>query len=453
MSKNNRICIVGSGVLGSYSANLFSTLGYEVDLYEIGSSQIKNEKEIGFKSIIRTDYNGTKKGRFFGFGGTSEMWGGQILLFDDKDFNNPDPFTLKLVELNKYYSQTIYERLGIKNLKDNTDMPKETSLGSEKKGYWLNPRKRNIFKLFNLKKKPNIRLFPEHALIKIKEENNQISELHFRVNKKVNIVTGYQSYIIAIGAIEHARHYMLSKNLRITTLKDHLSVKLAQIKSEGLILDHDLKFQITPDRSLITKRIIGELNNNSYFLHPIFNEQVPLFKFLKSLLFKKQFNLKFFLDSFNNISDSIIFLVKIGIFKKFTVFNNLWSLQLDFETETALKVELDEEQLDDYDLPSLIISKDSESQEIIQIDLENKISALIEKGEIIGELHSNSVGMRKSEDTYHPYSLIPYNSFEDYLNEYHNGLIISTAILPRIGGINPTASLLPVIEYYAANKI
>ena len=44
MSKNNRICIVGSGVLGSYSANLFSALGYEVDLYEIGSSQIKNER-------------------------------------------------------------------------------------------------------------------------------------------------------------------------------------------------------------------------------------------------------------------------------------------------------------------------------------------------------------------------------------------------------------------------
>lgn len=450
-NKNNRICIVGSGVLGSYATNLYLSLGYEVDLYEIGNSSIKNEEEIGFTSQINTDYTGTKNGRFFGYGGTSEMWGGQILFFEEKDFKDPDPFTLELVKLNRKYAEIVSDRLRINHIKEDDEI--KSTLGVEKKGFWLNPRKRNLFKFFRLDKRKNIRLFPEHALTGFKAEDKKIIELYFRVNTKEKIVSGYDTYIIAIGAIEHARLIMRMNNLKETRLKDHLSIKLANIISNGLLINHDLKFKITSDRSLVTKRIIGEIDNKSYFLHPIFNDQVPLFKFLKFLLFKKQFETKLFIQSFKDFRKSINFIFQITALKKFVVFHNHWSLQLDFESESSLKLELDEKLLDRYNLPSFKISGDIDSKKNIINQLEEKISRLFEKNEVHGNLLLDSIQMIKPEDTYHPYDLITYNTFSEYFNEFQNGIVISTAIMPRIGGINPTASLLPIIEYYAKTHL
>ena len=44
-----------------------------------------------------------------------------------------------------------------------------------------------------------------------------------------------------------------------------------------------------------------------------------------------------------------------------------------------------------------------------------------------------------------------YDSAEDYFSTYGNMLVVTTGILPRIGGINPTAALFPVIDEFINN--
>ena len=66
------------------------------------------------------------------------------------------------------------------------------------------------------------------------------------------------------------------------------------------------------------------------------------------------------------------------------------------------------------------------------------------------ESEGEEIHVEKSEDTYHPYAMFMSDSksIEDYFTRYSNLLIVNTGILPRAGGINTTASCMPLIEEY-----
>jgi hypothetical protein len=77
---------------------------------------------------------------------------------------------------------------------------------------------------------------------------------------------------------------------------------------------------------------------------------------------------------------------------------------------------------------------------------------LIENNINFNELISDPTYL-KLEDTYHPYNILSeVSSVEEYYNKYDNLLIVNTGILPRVGGINPTASLFPLIEDFLNKK-
>ena len=441
-----KCCVVGSGVIGSYAAYCFSNKNYHVDLYDIGNKKIKNESQIGFTSVTNNSYSGTSKGRYFGFGGTSEMWGGQILFFDKNDFTNPDLFTKKLIEFNEKYKECVSKDLGL-NIPEKINL-NSSKLGSEKNGFWLNPRKRNLFKLLNLNNNKKINLFPNHALVNIVKSEGFIKELTFINGSELKHVSGYDIFIIAIGAIEHGRLYMLENKLDNLNFRDHFSIPIMKVKSPGTLLNHNLLFKITNDRSLITKRLIGEISNQSYFLHPIFNKNIPVFEFIKNLIFKKSFDFKLLRKSLKNLRESASFLFSIAILKKFIVFKNEWILQLDFESDAVLEMTMDKEKVDKYGLNNTIITCNSKSKEEIITNLRQTLKEFLENNLIKGEILIEELSAIKPEDTYHPYNLIEYETMKDYLNEINNGLVISTAILPRVGGLNPTATLLPLLKYY-----
>jgi hypothetical protein len=259
-----------------------------------------------------------------------------------------------------------------------------------------------------------------------------------------------------VGAFEHAKIYMDTFNIQKLNFNDHYSLPIAKIKSNGKLLNHNLLFEINKDLSFITNRLVGEINNDSYFLNPIYNSDFSFFQFVKEFLFKKNFNFKLFLKSFLEIPDTFKFIFNSIILKNFYVFKDEWILQLDFEdnsiSNTFLK--LDNKQLDEFGKPSLNIYKtntknDSKNDSLLINEILKKIKVLIEKNEIDGELLLNNPSMCKTEDTYHPYNILSdYKTLNEYLNEFENALIISTAILPRVGGLNPTATLFPIIEKY-----
>lgn len=84
-----KIAIIGSGAYGSYAASLIAELhaNWEIHIFEAGDHEVKNQDEMGFYSEVTNGYyGGLIKGRYFGFGGSTNKWGGQILTFSDNDF-------------------------------------------------------------------------------------------------------------------------------------------------------------------------------------------------------------------------------------------------------------------------------------------------------------------------------------------------------------------------------
>ena len=449
----NKVCVVGSGVLGCYMTKKLLDEGFEVHLFDVGDKKVLNEEEIGFRSSSDFEYSGAREGRYFGLGGTSEKWGGQILLFDKKDFKNPNKFLSEIVTLNELYSECVYEKL---NLVKTSSKTVQSILGREKTGYWLHPNNRNLFNFFKLKNHKNLKIYTNHLLSKINYDNGKIESLVFIRDKKKIVIKNYLKYFIAVGAFEHAKIYMDTFNIQKLNFNDHYSLPIAKIKSNGKLLNHNLLFEINKDLSFITNRLVGEINNDSYFLNPIYNSDFSFFQFVKEFLFKKNFNFKLFLKSFLEISDTFKFIFNSIFLKNFYVFKDEWILQLDFEdnsiSNTFLK--LDNKQLDKFGKPSLNIYKtntknDSKNDSLLINEILKKIRVLIEKNEIDGELLLNNPSMCKTEDTYHPYNILSdYKTLKEYLNEFENAIIISTAILPRVGGLNPTATLFPIIEKY-----
>ena len=101
-----KIAIIGSGAYGSYAASLIAELhaNWEIHIFEAGDHEVKNQDEMGFYSEVTNGYyGGLIKGRYFGFGGSTNKWGGQILTFSDNDFKNPTRYQKEIIELNKKY--------------------------------------------------------------------------------------------------------------------------------------------------------------------------------------------------------------------------------------------------------------------------------------------------------------------------------------------------------------
>lgn len=80
----NSICIIGTGVYGSYTTKIILEKypGAKITLIEAGDYSSRNESELGFHTKMSgSNYTGLSKGRWFGIGGTSVKWGGQLLFF------------------------------------------------------------------------------------------------------------------------------------------------------------------------------------------------------------------------------------------------------------------------------------------------------------------------------------------------------------------------------------
>ena len=93
-----------------------------------------------------------KKGRFFGLGGASAKWGGQLLTFTKNDFANPTPFMADIVRIDEKYMQKMFHKFKISNDFKEEFVSKELF---EKVGVWLGYFSRN-FKHFSTRYNPAI---------------------------------------------------------------------------------------------------------------------------------------------------------------------------------------------------------------------------------------------------------------------------------------------------------
>ena len=100
--ENKKVCVIGCGTFGSYLVKrLLEQYGNRVDItvVEIGNRKTQTESEIGLASISENS-TVSRDGRYFGFGGTSARWGGQVLFFDERDNPEKNSNWHKIIEIN-----------------------------------------------------------------------------------------------------------------------------------------------------------------------------------------------------------------------------------------------------------------------------------------------------------------------------------------------------------------
>lgn len=113
------VVIVGAGTMGMYLTGLLQRAGFRVIAVEAGARELGSFDESTFR-IVGKHHRGISVGRSKTLGGTSNLWGGQMVEFQESDFlpkeyapeaQWPVPFS----EISAYYQKT-YSNLGIPDL-------------------------------------------------------------------------------------------------------------------------------------------------------------------------------------------------------------------------------------------------------------------------------------------------------------------------------------------------
>ncbi len=445
------VAVIGAGAYGSYTidALIKKYPNIKITLFEVGNKNIKNENEIGYKSnIIGNHYTGLSKGRYFGFGGATTKWGGQLLTFSKNDFENPTPFMKGIIELNEKYKKQVFAKFGIEN--DFTENLISDKLFT-KTGVWLSYFKRNLFNYFKISKRKNVEIISSVRVIKIiAEKGNRICKIIYKENN-VEKEASFDSYFLTAGAFESNR-ILLNSGLipkKEVSFSDHLSQRVFKIKSGTKIGGEDFAFRVK-GTSLITKRIIGELNGISFFVNPIFNAEFPFFQNLKRILFKHEFSLDVIKGILMDLPSCIAFMWSLLIRKKIYAYRNEYYLYIDIENPIGANNICLADNKDMYCESALDVNFYIE-EDVISIYQKAKVivKEYLVRNNVNFEECDSQIKVEKIEDTYHPYGMMSdFNSVDDYFSQFENLLVVNTGVLPRAGGINTTASIFPLIEEY-----
>lgn len=459
-----KICIIGCGTYGSYLLKrlLASFPNVSITVVEIGDKHIKNEEEIGFQSESKLS-NSSHLGRYFGLGGTSARWGGQLLFFDKRDNISGDADWTKIISINEKYKQKVVE-----NLLDKSAFSKlmqEENDKNIKTGIWLKYSRRNLFKQITKQELKRINLIENHRIIDFIIDQNRIIEV-ICANKQGEIKKiNADLFYLTAGALESCRllmelnkkYSLFNDNLLGKNLGDHLSTELFKISNTNPIINNIDFSPYFYKGSLITKRfIVYGTDGRVGYLHPVFNKDIRIFSSIKNMLFGKQ-KIAF---QWNDIMVGIVFLLKlfysIVFLKRLYVDKKSWRLNLDIEqsypNKNAMKIS---ENRDKY-LQSAInidwqISK--EDYEAISTVKEEAIKLLDQNNFNYTTSFGSELTMQKVEDTYHPVGFIKMGSkTEDILDFFckvrgtTNLFHFSTAMFSTAKTINPTAAVFCFIE-------
>lgn len=456
-----KICIIGCGTYGSYLLKrLLDSFDdcVSITVIEIGNKNIKTEEEIGIYSESNTS-SASHLGRYFGLGGTSARWGGQLLFFDNRDNLSQDSDWKHIISVNKKYKRKVLENLLGQYVFDDIQ-EEETNI---KSGIWLKYSSRNIFKKVNKNKLKNVKLIENHRVVDFVIENNRITEVKCANLQGEIIKVEADNFYLTAGALESCRLLMeLNKKYTLFTnnsigknIGDHLSLELFKINNSKPIINNTDFSPRFYRGSLITKRmIVYGKNGRIGYIHPIFNRDVRIFSSIKNMLFGRQKIAFKFGDILNGIFFLCNMLWSIIIHKKMYVDKKSWSLQLDIEQAFP-----NENQI------SVINNKDRFSQNSIKIDwqisnedyqvieeIKDNVYELLNRHKFDFSPMFEKLTVQKIEDAYHPVGFLKMSSLSEVLdlncqvNNVINLFHFSTAIFSSAKTINPTAAVFCFIE-------
>lgn len=448
-----RIAVIGAGTYGSYVIDslLRKYPDADITLFDVWQRGVKNEQEMGYYTALKQSlYKGLSDGRFFGFGGASDKWGGQLLTFTDNDFAHPNAFMREIIRVDKARKDEMLAKFKIENKYPEHHISDELFT---KTGVWLSAFHRNFFNWFTIHKRKQVKIITQARVIRLNmDEANGIKEVVYLHDGKEQKAS-FDYYFLTAGAFESARILLSSGMLKEDKVyfSDHLSTKVFKIKGSTKIKNEDFIFRMR-GTSLITKRMIGEKDNTSFYVHPVFNLRFPFFDCMKEVLFKHHFEWKYLWIALKDIPHCLGFAWAVLFKRRMYVLNNEWYLYVDAENPAKDCYITLSEQKDAFGIQGLdVYYHVGEKTNDIYDAAKHAAQQLLNESGVQYEVLADKIDVQTCEDIYHPFGMFDFKDMNDYFGRWSNMLVVTTGCLPRSGGINPTASLLPVVDEFVEN--
>lgn len=449
-----KIAVLGAGTYGSYVINslIEKYQDVEITLFDVGDKNVKSEEQIGFYSKLKKAmYKGLTDGRYFGYGGASDKWGGQLLTYTDNDFKNPGAFMQDVIRLDKERKDSMLAKFKIENKFPENHVSDKLFT---KTGVWLSALHRNFFHWFKVDKKKQVAILNHCRVIRLESKNGKDIDAVIYTDGKVEKSASFDYYFLTAGAFESAR-VLMSSGLAPEKVhfSDHLSMKVFKIKGSTIIGDEDFVFRMR-GTSLITKRMIGEVDDCSYYVHPVFNLKFPFFVCMKEVLFKHHFEWEYVWTALKDIPHCLGFAWAVLVLRRMYVLDNEWFLYIDIENPSLDSYVSLSAEKDVFGVQGLDVYYDA-GKDAEKIFNQAKKDALehLDKCGVKYDVLVENINVQTCEDIYHPYGMFDFKDVDDYYSRWNNMLVVTTGCLSRSGGINPTASMLPVVDEFIEKKI
>lgn len=224
ISVPGRIVVIGAGAVGTYAAAQLAARGKQVVLLEAGEPRLGSFDAASYASIGRP-HAGIRIGRSRSLGGTTNLWGGQLVEFQPIDFNGRDwlagsKWPVSYDEIAPYYNPT-YLNLGIPEqfISDEAvwrgiSSPKP-NLGSEFEVFftrWMSTP--NFAELFatQLQSDPNLQLLTDCTATGFRGEAGRITAVRVTPSNSQSHWIAADNVILAAGAIENVRLLLHAAN-------------------------------------------------------------------------------------------------------------------------------------------------------------------------------------------------------------------------------------------------
>lgn len=459
----NKICIIGLGTFGSYLLQrLLENNGdtTEITVIEIGNRKIQSESEIGLESISENS-SVSNEGRYFGFGGTSARWGGQVLFFDERDNPEKDETWNEIVQINKKYQDIVLKNL----LGENGSFDMKEDNKNIKTGIWLKYTHRNLFNRLSKKELKKVNLLSDMRVVDFLLENNKITKVICKTKDGETTEVQSDLFYLTAGALESCR-LLLALNEKTGILDntdlgknfgDHISTELFHVKNTAPIFNGIDFTPLLYHGSMITQRMIMQTDNGLIgFSQGIYNKDIKAFKFLKEILFGKRETTVTFTEFISGFAFLFKFSYYLLFKNKLYVDKKQWSLQLDMEQPVPNENKL-----------SLSDKKDQYGEAILKIDwdisqndtdaiaqIRKKVEAMLRKNNLdYIPVYNPASTNNKVEDVYHPvgslrvgYDKKAVVNFNGQVKGIENLYHFSTGIFPSAKSINPSAAVLCFVE-------
>lgn len=449
-----KIAVLGAGTYGSYVINslIAKYKDAEITLFDVGDKNVKSEEQIGFYSKLKKAmYKGLTDGRYFGYGGASDKWGGQLLTYSDNDFKHPDTFMQDVIRLDKERKDAMLAKFKIENKFPENHVSDKLFT---KTGVWLSALHRNFFHWFKVDKRKQVTILNHCRVVRLESKNGKDIDAVVYTDGKTEKSDSFDFYFLTAGAFESAR-VLMSSGLAPEKVhfSDHLSMKVFKIKGSTIIGDEDFVFRMR-GTSLITKRMIGEVDDCSYYVHPVFNLKFPFFVCMKEVLFKHHFEWEYVWTALKDIPHCLGFAWAVLVLRRMYVLDNEWFLYIDIENPSLDSYVSLSAEKDVFGVQGLDVYYDA-GKDAEKIFNQAKKDALehLDKCGVNYDVLIENINVQTCEDIYHPYGMFDFKDVDDYYSRWNNMLVVTTGCLSRSGGINPTASMLPVVDEFIEKRM